>query len=90
MGTNKSGMWAVWCVVLACVICFGGCGGASAGSVQGSKHVQVNVNEPETLDFQHTTIGYTVPYATFDRLVGGFEGCRGCDRALPRRFLGGL
>jgi len=70
MGTNKSGMWAVWCVVLACVICFGGCGGASAGSVQGAKRVQVNVNEPETLDFQHTTIGYTVPYATFDRLVG--------------------
>ena len=73
MWSDRRGNWSVWIMALVLLASVVGCAGTSkptpAAGSKGRTHLQIEVDEPATVDFQCTTVGYTVAYNVFNRLV---------------------
>jgi ABC-type transport system substrate-binding protein len=73
MRSGRRENWAVWLMAIVLLVSPAGCAdkpkSMPATGSKGQAHLQVEIDEPATVDFQCTTVGYTVAYNVFSRLV---------------------
>ena len=73
MRSGRRENWAVWLMAIVLLVSLAGCADKPkpmpATGSKGQTHLQVEIDEPATVDFQCTTVGYTVAYNVFSRLV---------------------